>query len=157
MTVVVPRLLMTTILFMQIAIVCLFLVVLSSLHRSQENNDRTSLLPVKGDKGDAAVVDYAKINGMIADEVAKIPAPAVEAPKPEAIDYNRIDQMIQGKVQQEVAKVPTVQGPQGVAGTSAPIIEQRANPSTFETEWRCAGDTLWFKLKSIPLLKDSCL
>jgi hypothetical protein len=149
-----PKLYYATIFFMQLTIVCLFVMILVALTTAHNRESQTSLVPVKGDKGQAAKVDYEKIDTMITEKIAAVPV-AQPAPS-ESVDYNKVNHMIQT----EVAKIPVITGPvgaTGATGTSEQRFEQRSNPFTLDVEWRCAGDSGWYNLRFIPLLKDSCL
>lgn len=148
-----PKLWYATILFMQLTIACLFALVLVTLSSHQSQASQTSIMPVKGDKGDTAQVDYERIDAMLTEKVAQMSTPAASA-QPEAVDYGKVSQI----VKEEVAKVPIIPGPQGAPGAIAEQrFEQRANPFTLDIEWRCVGDAGWYGLRFIPLLKDSCV
>ena len=117
----------------QVAILLLFGAVLAVAMQARTVNDQAnvSLLPVKGDKGDTAEVDYEKVDQVIAGKIAQIPRPK------------------DGKT-----------GKAGKNGAPAPIarkVEARINPDSLSVEWRCAGDTLWTTLLTTPILADSCL
>ncbi|MGW6120427.1 hypothetical protein ACWFRF_15400 [Nocardia sp. NPDC055165] len=147
------------ILLSQFSIALLFVALLVTVtQRDTANKVPASVLPIKGDDGRPAVVDYEKIDGHITEAVnqavAALPKPTV---KPEPVNYPLLETAIGTKVKEEVAKLPAPKGgSDGKDGVTVLKVEFRQNPSTDAVEWRCLDDNIWSPIKNNPILGDSC-
>lgn len=100
-----------------------------------------STIPVKGDKGDAAVVDYGQVAEIIQTEVASLPKAkdgkdGLNGKDAAPVDYEALHLFIQQKVQE--AFDAQINPPQ-----SELEFEYRDNPSNGNREWRLVGDDAW--------------
>lgn len=110
------------------------------LIRFQPIQREYSTIPVKGDKGDSAVVDYEAINAYIQDELASQPEPAdgkngKDGRDAEPVDYERIDAIVQQKVQ---AAFDARNNP------PAPVLDfEYQTDGHGNKQWRLLGDSDW--------------
>lgn len=166
----------------QVSVMLLFVSILIVLNRTNTlPHLYNSTVAIKGDKGDAAQVDYAHIDGEIQSRLNKALA---DLPKPkdgkdgaDAVAVNGLNgtngtngtngsngasaydlwlgEGNKGTVNDFLA---SLQGPIGLTGDPASpfqVIEYWEKDG--KTVWRCEGDTIWTTLASNPVTRDSCL
>lgn len=143
-------------LFSQVAVVFLFVSVLTVAIRSQPPEE--PLTSTVGKQGPPGVVDYQKVEEIVQEKVAAMPVPPAGKDGQDGRDGQDGKDGKPGEDGRSPVKgVDYFDGVQGPPGLSAQQAEFRIHPLTGNVEWRCTGDTLWTTLASNPLLTGSCV
>lgn len=100
-----------------------------------------STIPVKGDKGDAGIVDYERVTEIVQTEVAALPIPkdgknGLNGKDADPVDYGALHTFIQQQVQAAFDALNNPPEPELE-------FEYRDNPNNGTREWRLVGDDSW--------------